>query len=163
MTLRQNPRFERKPRRIQGERHHIRIFRNQPAAVGGLLLQDVAEDTPFLRLEMQPRAVHLVAHFARHNRQRDELRVRVLQRGTRRGTVVLENDLRPESPVALGDPGRAPPRRQHLLDRALVHRRQRVLVARRLDDHFVGADAVHLVEEPLATPVEASSTRSTGN
>ena len=38
----------------------------------------------------------------------------------------------------------------------LRHRRQRLAVIGRLDDHFVRADTVHPIEQPLALPVEAA-------
>ena len=50
-----------------------------PTLLPRLLAQDVAEHAALLRREVGLRAVHFVAHLARHNRQRDELRVRVIE------------------------------------------------------------------------------------
>src|ERR687898_1910343 len=68
--------------------------------------------------------------------------------------VILEDDDRAEAAILLQIVDALAESTEHLLDIALPHRRQRLLVARRLDDHLVGADAVHLVEEALALAVE---------
>ena len=48
--------------------------------VARLLAQDVAEHAALLRVEMRLRAVDFVPYLARHDRQRDELRMRMIER-----------------------------------------------------------------------------------
>jgi len=78
----------------------------------------------------------------------------MIQRRTRRGAVVLEHDDVAETAILtqiLHPFARGP---QHLLDRFVTHVGEHVEVARRLDNHLVRADAVHLVENPLALTIE---------
>ena len=80
--------------------------------------------------------------------------MRVLERRAGGRAVILEDDDVPQPDVALQIEHALAPRPEHLLDRRLRHRRQRLLVVRRLDDHFVRADAVHPIEQPLAFAIE---------
>ena len=104
--------------------------------------------------EVPPRPVDLLAHEGRHDRQRNQLRMRMLERRASRPAVVLEQQdvaqaaVLPEVAHALAE------RRQHPLDLGLGHRRQRLDVIGRLDDDFVRADPVHAIEHPLAFAVE---------
>ena len=80
--------------------------------------------------------------------------MRMLERRAGRRAVVLEDQDVAEPPILLqvGHPLAVRP--EHLLDLRLAHRRQRLVVIRRLDDHFVRADAVHPIEQPLAFAIE---------
>ena len=80
---RQQPRLERKPRRIRRQRHDVGVLVNDAPPGRHLLPDDVAEDAALLRLEVPPRALDLLAHEVGHDRQRDQLRVRVLERRAR--------------------------------------------------------------------------------
>ena len=68
--------------------------------------------------------------------------------------VVLEDQDVPEPRVLLQVEHALAERPQHALDGDDRQRGQRLRVLGRLDDHLVGADAVHLVEQPLALAVE---------
>ena len=130
------------------------VLLNDAGAVRHLLADDVAEDAPLLRREMPPGALDLLAHEVGHDRQRDQLRVRVLERGAGDGALVLEDKdvakpaILPEIQHALAEG------RQHALDLDFGHRRECLVVIGRLDDHFVRADAVHPVEHPVAFAIE---------
>ena len=50
---------------------------------------------------MGARTVDLVAHLARHDRQRDQLRMRMVERGAGGHTVVLEDDDVAEAAILL--------------------------------------------------------------
>ena len=63
---------------------------------------------------------------SRHDRQRDQLRVRVLERRARRRAVVLEHQDVAEAAVALEIEHPLAERPQHPLDLRLRHRRQRL-------------------------------------
>ena len=84
VTPRQQPGLERKPRRVRRERDDVGVFLDDAASGGDLLPDDVAEDAALLGREVPPRALDLFAHEIGHDRQRDELRMRVLERGARR-------------------------------------------------------------------------------
>ena len=70
------------------------------------------------------------------------------------GAVVLEDDDVAEPEVLLEIQHAIAPGPEHPLDGLLGHRRQRGAVLRRLDDHFVRADPVHPVEQPLALAIQ---------
>src|SRR5688572_23232095 len=80
--------------------------------------------------------------------------MRMLERRTSRSTMVLEDDDVAEPAILLQVLYAFAERPQHLLHGRIPHRRQRLLVTRGLDDDLMGADAVHLVEQPLALAVE---------
>src|SRR5437763_4121968 len=58
----------------------------------GLPIYDVAEHAALLHLEVPLRAVELLAHEVGDDRQRDELRVRMIERRAGRIAVVLEDE-----------------------------------------------------------------------
>src|SRR5207248_748911 len=66
-----------------------------------ILMHDVAEDAALLDLEVTLGAVDLLAHEVGHDRQRDQLRMRVLERRARGGAVVLEDQNVLQPPILL--------------------------------------------------------------
>ena len=78
----------------------------------------------------------------------------MLERGAGGNPVVLENQDRFEPRVLLQVEHTLSERPQHALDGDDRQRGERLRVLGRLDDHFVGADAAHLVEETLTLAVE---------
>ena len=121
---------------------------------GDLLPDDVTKDAAFFRLVVPPGAVDLLGDEPGHDRQRDELRVGVLQRRTGGRAVILEHQDVAEPDIALQVDDPLAERPQHPLDLRLGHRRQDLAVIGRLDDHFVRADPVHAIEEPLAFAIQ---------
>ena len=134
--------------------HEIGRFRDYPRPLAHFLPDDIAEDAAFALLKMPLRAVQLFLHLARQDWQRDQLRVRVLERRARGRTVILENHDVPQPDVPFQIKHPLAPGPEHLLDLRLRKRRERLRVARRFDNHFVRADAVHPIEEPLAFAIE---------
>ena len=123
-------------------------------AVLRFLPDDVAEHAALFELMVALRAIQLFPHLARHDRQRNQLRMTVLERRACRRAVILEDDDMAQTDVALQVEHAIAPGPEHLLDRRLGHRRQRLSVDRRLDDDFVRANAVHPIEQPLAFAIE---------
>src|SRR5688500_67814 len=80
--------------------------------------------------------------------------MRMIEMRARRRAMVLEDDDVAETAVPLQVVYALAAGPQHLLDVALRHRRQRLLMPGRLDDHLVRADAIHLVEQTFALAVE---------
>ena len=68
---------------------------------GELLVHDVAEDATFLVGEVMPRPFDFLADEIRHDRQGDELRMRMLERRARGPSVILEQQDVPEAKVLL--------------------------------------------------------------
>ena len=118
------------------------------------LPDDVAENAAFLFVVIVPAIVDFFAHAARHNRQRDQLRVGMIDGCARGLSVILENQNVPEALVIfqIQHPVAVSP--EHVFHRALRKSGQRRRMVRRLDDHFMRADSVHLVEEALSLAVQ---------
>src|SRR5207253_2064724 len=86
------PRGEREPRRERRQRHEVGRFENKPTSAPSLLADHVAPDAPLLEIEVLGRAGELLGHHDRDDRRRDELRVRVLERGAGGLAVILEHE-----------------------------------------------------------------------
>ena len=80
----------------------------------------------------------------------------MLERRARRRAVILEQQDVAKPPILLQVEHPLAERPQHPLNLRFRHRRQRLVVIGRLDDHFVRADAVHPIEQPLAFPIEVA-------
>ena len=70
--------------------------------------------------------------------------------------MILEDQNVAEADVLLEIEHPLAKRPQHALDLRLGHRRERLVVIRRLDDHFMRTDAVHAIEHALGLPLEAA-------
>ena len=108
--------------------HQVRVLGHETPAILRFLADDVAEHAAFLGGKVRARAVDLVPHLARHHRQRDQLRMRVVERRPGRGAVILENDDVAEAAILFQIPHPLLERPQHLLHRRVAHRRQRQVV-----------------------------------
>src|SRR5713101_7633892 len=154
MLLGQKPDLKREPRGVGSQGNELGILGDDADLRFHLLADDVAEDAALFLLVIVLAAVHFLAHALGDNRQRNQLRMGVLERRPGSLAVVLENQdvtealviLQVEDAVAIGP--------QHLFDGSLGHRGQRALVIRRFDDHFVRPDTVHAVKQSLALAVE---------
>ena len=78
----------------------------------------------------------------------------MLDRRARGFAVILENQNVAEALVVFQVQHAVAVAPQHVFHGALRQRRQRRCMLRRFDDHFVRADAVHLVEETFAFAVQ---------
>ncbi len=156
VTPRQEPRLERKPRRVRRERDEVGVLLDDAPAVGDFLMHDVAEHAPLLGGKMPPRAVDLRADEIGHDRQRNELRVPVVERRAGGRAVVLEDEDAAEAAILLEIEDPLAKRPQHPLDLRLGHRRHRLAVIGRFDDHLVRSNAVHPVEHSLPFAIESS-------
>src|SRR5882762_8475560 len=154
MGLWQQPHFKREPRSVRRKRDEVIVLANHSLAGFALLSDNIAENAALLLIVVVPTAVHFFAYSARYNRQRDQLRVGVLHRRARAFSVILENQHVAEPLVVLQIQHPVAIRPQYILQRALRQRSQRRRVIRRFDDHFMRADSVHLVEQPLALFIE---------
>ena len=116
---RQDPRLERKARGERRQRHEAVGLHDDSPPGPPLLQDDVAPDAALLHLVVLGGALQLLRDHDRDDRGGDELGVRVLERGTGGGAVVLEDEdvgearvlLEVEHPLAIGEPGRRPPPR----------------------------------------------------
>src|SRR5713101_4034880 len=156
VDLRQNPHLKRKPRRIRGEGDEMLVVADYPYAGVLLLADDVAEDAAFFLVVVVPAAFHLLVDQLRHDGQGNELRVRMLQRGASRFAVILEDQDVAEALVVLQVEHAVAIRPEDILHGPLGKRGERSGVIRRLDDHLVRPDSVHLVEGPFAFSVQVS-------
>src|SRR5271166_1514591 len=156
MLLWQHPCLKRKAWRIRRKRQKRLVLAHHAHACIRLLADDVTEHAAFFVLVVFLRSLELLQHMFRHDGQRDQLAVRMLQRRSRRRTVVLKDHdvfeplvlLQVEDAVAEGP--------QHILDALLRQRGQRGVVLGRLDDDLVRPDARHLIEHAYGGTVQTS-------
>src|SRR5579885_406870 len=90
VPLRQDPGFKREPRRIRLDYGEPVCFGYQARARRGLLPDDVAVDAPLLEVVELPGSVEFFLHRVRNHRQRNELRMRMLERSAGGLAVVAE-------------------------------------------------------------------------
>src|SRR2546422_835295 len=154
VPLGQHPHLERKPRGEGRDGEELGVLPHDPAPVADLLMDDVAVDTAFLILIVFTAAGDLVHHVGRDDGQRDQLRVRVLQRGPGGLAVVLEDQdvAQPAVFPQVQDAVAVCP--EDVLKLLLRQARQRRLVIGRFDDHLVGPHPAHAIVEPNALPPE---------
>src|SRR6266536_5676206 len=91
MLLGQNPRLEWKSRGIWRDGQKIVVLRNHSNSGFGLLPRDVAKNAALFIDVILLRAFDFFSNVYGHNRQRDQLRMRVLQSSASGFPVVLED------------------------------------------------------------------------
>ena len=89
------------------------------------------------------------------NGQRDQLRVRVLERSARGFAVILEEQDVFEAPVFFQIENAVAEGPEHIFNALRRQRGQGGIVVGRLDDDLVRADAVHLVEHAFGLAVQS--------
>ncbi len=154
MRLGQDPGLEWEPARVGAEGGEVGGVEDDPPLGRELLLDHVAVDAAASVVEELQGAGHLLPDRDRHDRRDDELAVGVLQAGAGGGADVLEEHavdqprvlLQVDQAVAVGP--------EDLADIVLGEAGHADVVARALDDDLVGADARHLVVDPLAPLVQ---------
>ena len=128
---RQQPRLERKPRRIRRQRHDVGVLVDDAAAVAHLLPDDVAEDAALLRREVPPARPRSPRARSRARSAARSAASAVLERRAGRRAVVLEHAGCSGSRMSCLQIEHALAERpQHPLDLRLGHRRQRLVVIR---------------------------------
>src|SRR5579884_2149275 len=154
MPLGQNPGFEGEPRGVWRQGYKILVLSDYARTALGFLADDVAEDAALLVKEVLLGALELLNDLSRQNRQRDQLRVSVLQGSARGLSVILENQDVLEAAVFFQVQNAVSKGPQHIFHALGRKGGQGSVVIGGLDDDFVGADAVHLVEHALGLPVQ---------
>ena len=101
MALGENPGFKGKPRSIRGESQEIFVLSHDSDAVLAFLPDGVAEDTALFVDVILLGSLQFLNHVNGQNRQRDQLRVSVLERGSGCFSVVLEEQNVLEAPIFL--------------------------------------------------------------
>src|SRR2546428_13772713 len=91
MAARHDPGFERRPRRVGRKYEEGVVLEDDARARPALILQRAAEDAGAVLTSEAARALQLVVEARRPDADRIQLRVRVLERGARRPTVVVED------------------------------------------------------------------------
>src|SRR5579859_225227 len=118
MLLRQQPQFEWETRGIRRNRNELIVFANNAHAGFHLLPDHVAENAALFLSVVMLRRVQFLAHSLGYDRERDQLRVRVLQRRTRRISMILEDESVAKPLVILEIQHAIAISPQHVLDRA---------------------------------------------
>src|ERR1035441_2357848 len=94
--------------------------------------------------------------MASQNAQKVKLERRMLQRGAGRFSMVLKEQDVFEAPVFFEIENAVPERPQNVLDSFCRKRGQRRVVVGRFNDHFVRANAIHLVKHALSLLAQAA-------
>src|SRR5213594_682682 len=139
VTRGQDPRLERKARREGGDGHEAVALDDEPAAASTLLPHDVAPHAALLDLPVLGGAGQLLGDHDRNDGQRDELRVRMLERSAGGLAVILEDEDGLEAAILLEIEHALSERQQHLGDGLGRQGRQRGGVLWALDHDFVSA------------------------
>ena len=116
-----DPGLERKARRVGLEHHEAVGLDHQARASGGFLPDDVAEDAALLQVVEQFRAVHLFLGALGDHGQRDQLAMRMLERGAGGLAVILEKQDVAEPAILLEIADAVLEGPQHLFDLLLRH------------------------------------------
>src|SRR5262249_14544705 len=126
-----------------------RLTRDLRPPYAGLLAQDVAEDAPALAREVSLSAGELFLGPLRHNREGDQLRMRVRERRSGLPAVVAKQQqvLEPGVPVEVAVPLAVHPQRRREL--VGTHDGGMCRMLGRLDDDLVGADTAHALEQAV--------------
>src|SRR5450755_1725249 len=97
MPLGQNPGLKRKPRSIRSQRQKILILGHYANPAIQFLPDRVTKDAALFIDVILLRSIQFFNHVNRQNRQRDQLRVRMLERSARRFSMILkkQNVLKP--------------------------------------------------------------------
>src|SRR5208283_199906 len=148
------PHFKRETRRIGSDGDEMIVLANHSLAGVALLANDVAEDATFFFIVVVPAIVDFLADAARHDGQGNKLGMGMFDGSASGLAMILENKnvaealviLKVEHAVAIGP--------EDVFNGLLRKLRKGGLMLRRLDNDFVRADAVHLVEQALALAVE---------
>ena len=156
MILGHDPRLEREARRKRRDGKEILVLRNDARGIVHFLADDVAENAALFVLEILLGPFQFFQRLLGDNGQRDHLRVRMLQRRSRRLAVIFEDQNVLESLVALQIDHPVAERPDHVfhpLDGKVGERRA---MFRCLDDHLMRAHAVHLVEHAFGRAVQTA-------
>src|SRR6516164_1078579 len=152
----QDPGLERRARSVRFEHDEPLRLAHYARLLPPFLPDHVAKHAAVFEVVVVPGAVHLLDHAFRHHRQGDQLRMRVFQFAARRTAVVLENEDVTEPEIALQIVDPVAEGVEDILHLFFVEFGEELGVIRRLDDHLVRADAIHLVEEALTFPIEVA-------
>src|SRR5688572_7810210 len=156
MSLGKDPHFKRKARGIGGDAEELRILRHDAIAVREVLPDNVTIDAALFLLKVSPASLNFFCHVGGDDREGNELRMAVFQRGTGCGSVILEYQNISEPHVLLQINHAITIRPEDVLDPFNWHIGQAILVVRRLDDDFMCADPIHAIVETEALAVEVA-------
>ena len=156
MLSRQNPGLKRESRRVRGKRDEVIVVQDHARLGFNFLADHVAENAALFFVVVVLRAVHFLAHALGHDRQRDQLRMRMLERCAGGLPVILEKQNVAEAAVVFQIEHAIAIGPQRFLDCLLRHGRKRELMVGRFDDHLVRAHAVHAVEQSVAFAVQVA-------
>src|SRR5579872_7394349 len=101
MALRQYPGFKWEPRRIGLDHHEAVSFGHQAYARLRFLAHNVAVGAALLKVVVLLGTVQLFFHSLRNDGQSDQLRMGMLERGTRGFSMILEKQNVAQPPVLL--------------------------------------------------------------
>jgi hypothetical protein len=153
MGFGKNPRFKWKSGGKGGDGEEGFVFGDDAMFLLELLSNDIAKDTPVFIMKIGFGPFNLFAHSFRDNREGDDLRMGMFQRGPRCDAMVFEDEDVSEARVAPE------------IDDPLAVGQQDIFCARQrqggqghfmpgcFDHDFMGSDSIHLVINPFAFPV----------
>jgi hypothetical protein len=151
---RQDPGLEGEARRVRGHGNELSSLDDHSLFGAQLVMHDIAKHAPFLVVVVLARTVNLFAQMMWHERQRNQLRMAVVERRTGGNAMVLEHEDAAQPPILFEIDHSVPERPEHLPYRRFWQGRQRLQVIRRLDNHLVRANTVHAIEDTVAATID---------
>src|ERR1035438_674832 len=133
-------------RSVRRQRKKVLIFSYHARAAVHLLPDDVAEHTTFLVEEILLRPFQFLHYVDGKNRQRNQLRVCVLQRRSGRFPMILKNQDVLEPAIFLQIQDSVPEGPQDIFDAFGRQSRQAGRVVGSLDDDFMCPDPIHAIK-----------------
>ena len=150
MSFGKNPCLEWKSGGKRGDGDEVLIFDDDTTFLMKLLPNDITENAPILVMEIGSGPFNLFSQPLGDDGKGDDLRVRMFERGPRSQSMVLKDEHILETLISsqIDDPLTIGP--QDIFNRFERQRGKGPGMLGRFDDHFVGADPVHLVVNPFA-------------
>jgi len=149
MGLGENPGLKRESRGKRGDREKGLVLADDTDFEMKLLPDDVTINTPIFIIEVGLASFNLLSYPLGNNRKGNDLGVRMFQRSARSNAMVLKDHDVPKSNITfqIDDPGSVG--QKDIFHSLWGQGDKGLLMARRLNHHLMGADAIHLIIDPV--------------
>ena len=154
MRLGKDPCFKGKAGCERSDCHKRWVLGDDPAPLLHFLPDDIAEDAPIFVLEVSPAPFDLLVDTRGDDGEGDELRVRMLEGGSRSDPVIFEDQEVSKAPVADEIKDAFPVSPEDIFHRLGRERGKGFIVRGGFNHHLMGSDAVHPVVDSFPLSIE---------